>query len=432
MQQPMRIAVTGLGAVTPVGADEPSTWRALVEGRSGLAPIRAFDAPAQGFSVRVAAEVTDLELTDYLDRRAARRMDRVMQLGLVAAFQALRQAGLLRRRAPGEDMSAYELDADAVEPERVGVFIGSGLGGVATLCREEITVLQAGPRRVSPFAIPMALADSIPGAVAIAFGLKGPNMAHVSACASGANAIGEALEAIRRGAADVLVAGGSESAMTPAVVAGFQNMGALSTWAGRPELASRPFDAQRDGFVIGEGAGVLVLERLEHALARGARPLAELAGYGTTADAEHATAPAADGAGMVRAVRHGLAQAGLGPEDVACINAHGTSTPLNDAAETAAMKALLGPRAYEVPMSSIKSMVGHLLGAGGAVEAVASVRTVGTGTIPPTINLHTPDPACDLDYVPNEARAPAGGVPVVVSNSMGFGGHNAALVFRRV
>jgi 3-oxoacyl-[acyl-carrier-protein] synthase II len=276
----------------------------------------------------------------------------------------------------------------------------------------------------------MTLADSVPGAVAIRHVLKGPNMAHLSACASGANAIGEAFEAIRRGSADVMVAGGSEAAITPTVVAGFYNMGALSKWRGESVLASRPFDVERDGFVIGEGCGVLVLERLDHARARGARVYAELAGYGSTADAVHATAPAEDGDGIVRASLVALAEAGQSAADIDYVNAHGTSTPLNDAVETLALKRLLGERAYDVPVSSIKSMIGHLLGAGGAVEAVASCQTVATGGIPPTINLRSPDPACDLDYVPEGARTLPAGRRLVLSTSLGFGGHNAALLFR--
>jgi 3-oxoacyl-[acyl-carrier-protein] synthase II len=277
----------------------------------------------------------------------------------------------------------------------------------------------------------MLLADSVPGMVAIQFGLKGANIAHLSACASGTNAIGEALEHLRRGAADVMLAGGSEAGIVPLAVAGFSNMGALSRWTGDPVLASRPFDRERDGFVIGEGAGVLVLERLEFAQARGARIYAELVGYGSTADAAHATAPTEDGEGILRAIHGALEQAGLAPADIDYINAHGTSTPLNDAAETRAMKALLGERAYDVPMSSVKSMIGHLLGAGGAVEAAVCCKVLQEGLIPPTINLDHPDPECDLDYVPHEARRPDGGVGVALSNSMGFGGHNAALILRR-
>jgi len=419
---PIRVAVTGLGAVTPVGLDQPTTWSALVAGCSGLGPISRFDAAALGFESRVAAEVKGFDPAERLDPRAARRMDRVTQLAVAAAGEALADAGLL-------DPAAGRLAADGLAPERVGAFAGSALAGVETLLGEEAVYHARGARRVSPFTIPMLLADSVPGTVAIQFGLKGPNMAHLSACASGANAIGEALAAIRRGAADVMITGGSEAAIVPVVVAGFQNMGALSKWSGEPRLASRPFDAGRDGFVIGEGAGMLVLERLEHARGRGARVYAELVGYGSTADAVHATAPAEDGEGMLRAIALALAEAGLAPGDIDYVNAHGTSTPLNDAVETRVLRSLFGPRAGDVPVSSIKSMIGHLLGAGGAVEAVATVRTVESGIIPPTINLHTPDPACDLDYVPHVARRPGGGVRVALSNALGFGGHNVALLF---
>jgi 3-oxoacyl-[acyl-carrier-protein] synthase II len=424
------VVVTGLGAITPLAHDLPGTWDALVAGRSGLARISHFEPDDYGLEVTVAGEVKDFDPTAVIDRRAARRMDRVMQLGLVAAREALANAGLL---AEGDEHDAYSgtLDTSQVPPERIGVFIGSGLGGASTLLVEEATLHERGARRVSPFLVPMILADSIPGAVAIAYDLKGPNIAHVSACASGANAIGEAFEAIRRGAADVMVAGGAEAAILPSIIAGFQNMGALSKWSDPPELASRPFDIDRDGFVPGEGAGVLVLERLSHAEARGARVLGELAGYGTSADAVHVTAPAEDGEGIIRAMRAALSEAGLEPSDLEYINAHGTSTPLNDAVETRALKSLLGHRAYDVPVSSNKSMIGHLLGAGGAVEAAATVRTISTGVIPPTINLRTPDPECDLDYVPGEARRPEGGVAVAMSDSLGFGGHNVALVFRR-
>jgi 3-oxoacyl-[acyl-carrier-protein] synthase II len=421
-----RVVITGLGAVTPVGLDQPSTWDALVAGRSGLAPITAFDAVALGFDARVAAEVKGFDPSVAVDRRAARRMDRVMQLALVAAREALLDAGLLA----GEGVSA-RLDTTQVPSDRAAVYIGSGLGGVGTLLTEHRVATERGPGRVSPFMLPMTLIDSIPGMVAITYGIKGPNIAHVSACASGANAIGEAFELLRRGGADIVVAGGAESGFAPVTVAGFQNMGALSTWQGEPTLASRPFDAERDGFVPGEGAGVVVLERRAFAVARGARIRAELVGYGTTADAVHVTAPPADGEGIVRAMRVALRQAGLGPGDVAYVNAHGTSTPINDAVETRALRTVLGAHADGVPVSSNKSMIGHLLGAGGGVEAVATVRTLETGIIPPTINLHTSDPACDLDYVPNVARRPGGGVRVAMSNSLGFGGHNACLILAR-
>jgi 3-oxoacyl-[acyl-carrier-protein] synthase II len=420
----VRVVVTGLGAITPVGHDVAATWAAFVAGRSGLGPISLFDPDASGVETRVAAEVTGFDPEAHFERRVARRMDRVMQFALVAAGEALADAGLL-------EASGDVLRAGDIVPARAGVYIGSGIGGVTTLEAECGVLRDRGARRVSPFVIPMTLADSVPGSVAIHYGLKGPNMAHLSACASGANAIGEAALAIRRGVADVMVAGGSEAAITPVAVAGFYNMGALSKWQGDPVLASRPFDAQRDGFVIGEGAGVLVLEGLDHALARGAPILAELVGYGSTADASHITAPAEDGDGIYRAVDWALGEAGLTTSELSYINAHGTSTPLNDAVETVALKRILGERAYDVPISSIKSMIGHLLGAGGAVEAVASVQTLRTGIIPPTINLDTPDPACDLDYVPHTARHVPGGVDVVLSTSMGFGGHNAALLFRR-
>lgn len=424
------VVVTGLGAVTPLAHDVDGTWDAMVAGRSGVGPITSFDPSDFGLEVSVAAEVKGFVPTNLLDRRAVRRMDRVMQLGLVAAREALTDAGLL---VEDGETAGYggTLDRDAVTADRIGVFIGSGLGGAGTLLAEEAKIREKGARRVSPFLLPMILADSIPGAVAIAYGLKGPNMAHVSACASGANAIGEAGAAIRRGAADVMLAGGSEAAVLPTIIAGFQNMGALSKWSGDPVLASRPFDLERDGFVTGEGAGVLVLERAAHAKARGATIHAVLAGYGTTADAEHVTAPAEDGEGIVRAMRAALREADVATDDLDYVNAHGTSTPLNDAVETRALKMLLGRRAYDVPVSSNKSMIGHLLGAGGAVESVATVRTLVTGIVPPTVGLQTPDPACDLDYVPGEARAPTGGVESAMSNSLGFGGHNVALVFRR-
>jgi 3-oxoacyl-[acyl-carrier-protein] synthase II len=420
------IVVTGLGAVTPCGRDAAESWAAWVAGTSGLARYTTFDPSEYGLKARAVGQASAFDPEAHFDKRSIRRMDRVTQLARVAAQEAMVDAGLLRG---GPDR---ELDRDIVDPERVGVFIGSGVGGVGTLIREQAVLTTRGGDRVSPFLVPMMLADSIPGSVAIAHGLKGPNMAHLSACASGANAIGEAFETIRRGAADVMVAGGSESTIAPLVVAGFENMGALSVWDGDPVLASRPFDRERDGFVMGEGAGIVVMERRAHAEARGARIYAEIAGYGSTEDAEHITAPSEDGAGIQRAFLRALDQAGTDAAEVDYVNAHGTSTPLNDAVETRALKQLFGPRAYDVPVSSIKSMIGHLLGAGGAVEAVATCLTVDTGVIPPTINLHTPDPECDLDYVPHTARTPAEGVSLALSSSLGFGGHNVALLFRRV
>ncbi len=422
MNSPVRVVVTGLGLVTPVGLDRRASWEALVAGRSGLAPITHFDAVGMGFEATTAAEVKGFDPSPIISPREARRMDRVTQLAVVAAHEAMLDAGLL-----GEDGKL----TGAAPAERAGVYVGSGVGGIGTVVEQNDVMNARGPRRVSPFTIPMLLADSVPGMVAIQHGLKGPNMAHLSACASGANAIGEAAEAIRRGAADIMVAGGSEAGIVPLAVAGFSNMGALSKWSGDPQLASRPFDLERDGFVIGEGAGVLVLERLEQAQARGVRIYAELVGYGCAADAGHATAPLESGEGMIRAAQAALEQAGLTVADIDYINAHGTSTPLNDAVETRAMKQLMGGRAGDVPMSSIKSMIGHLLGAGGAVEAAVCCLSLQEGIILPTINLITPDPDCDLDYVPLVARRPAGGVRVALSNSMGFGGHNAALLLRR-
>lgn len=418
-----RVVVTGVGAVTPVGADAEASWAAFLAGQSGLGVISRFDVEATGSEVRIAAEVKDFDPLAYLDRKTVRRTDRVTQFALGAACEALRDAGLL------SEEGAFR--TDVVAPELVGVYIGSGVGGVETLLQQQVVLQEQGPRRVTPWLLPMMLADSVPGAVAIQYGLRGPNMAHLTACASGANAIGEAFEAIRRGAAEIMVAGGSEAAIVPLVVAGFYNMGALSKWQGEPKLASRPFDLERDGFVVGEGAAVLVLESLESARQRGARIRAEIAGYGSTADAFHVTAPDENGDGILRAMQLALRQAGVAASEVGYVSAHGTSTPLNDAVETLALKRLFGERAYSVPVSSVKSMIGHLLGAGGAVEAMVSVRVIETGWLPPTINLQTPDPACDLDYVPNQARQVPQGVEVVLSNSLGFGGHNAALVFRR-
>lgn len=419
-----RVVVTGLGAVTPVGLDAPSTWASYVAGRSGIAPIALFDAAGMGFEAKVAAEVKGFVPEDHMDRKVARRSDRVMQFAIAAAREAMADAGLL----DGDG----KIDARAYDPDRAGCYIGSGVGGVGTLIDSENVRLEKGQNRISPLAVPMILNDSTPGAVSIQHGLKGPNMSLVSACASSANAIGEALELIRRGAADMMVAGGSEAAILPVVVAGFQNMGALSKWSGDAPLASRPFDAERDGFVIGEGAAILILERLDRATARGARIYAELAGYGLSADAGHITAPSEDGDGLMRAVRMAFDSAHVTAADIDVVSAHGTSTPLNDKVETVALKTLFGERAYDVPVSSVKSMIGHLLGASGAAAALGSCMSIQTGIVTPTINLHTPDPACDLDYVPNTSRTVPGGVGGVLLNSAGFGGHNAALVFRKV
>jgi 3-oxoacyl-[acyl-carrier-protein] synthase II len=406
-----RVVITGLGLVTPVGNDVAQTWDALVAGRSGVGPITHFDAAA--YSTRIAAEVKDFDPAALFGRKDARRMDRYTQFALAAAGQALDDAGLVVTEG---------------NAHRIGVVIGSGLGGVISLMDQADVLRERGPNRVSPFLVPMILSDSASGQVAINYGLKGPNFAVVSACATGANAIGEAAEVIRRGVADIMVAGGAEAVIVPVAFAGFGAMQAISTRNDEPEHASRPFDAKRDGFVIAEGGGVVVLESAEHAQARGARAYAELAGYGATADAYHITAPDATGDGPARAMRAALGQAGVTPEQIGYLNAHGTSTALNDKGETGAIKNVFGEHAYRLPVSSTKSMTGHLLGAAGAVEAVFSVLTLVYGILPPTINYEFPDPECDLDYVPNEARHAF--VDYVMSNSFGFGGHNACLLFK--
>lgn len=406
-----RVAITGLGTITPLGHDVQSTWQALTEGRSGGGRISLFDP--SNLKAQIAAEVKNFDPTQYFEPKEARRLDRYVQFALVAAGQALKDSGL---------------EITAQNAERVGVVYGTGIGGIGTLLKEHDVMLAKGPGRVGPFFVPMMLADTAPGLIAITHGCKGPNMSVSSACASSANAMGEALNMVRYGRADAIVVGGAEAGLLPLAVAGFAVMQALTTRNDDPEHASRPFDAQRDGFLPAEGGGAMVLESLEHAKARGARIYAELAGYGATADAYHITAPDPDGAGPARAMRVALQDAGESPEDVDYLNAHGTSTPLNDAMETLAIKAVFGDRAYRMPISSSKSMLGHLLGAAGVVEGVVCVKTIETGLITPTINYQNPDPQCDLDYVPNQARSQP--VRVAVSNSFGFGGHNASLVFR--
>lgn len=408
----IQVVITGLGAVTPVGNDVPSMWQALLEGRSGVGPITAFDATP--LETRFAAEVKGFDPGVWVSRKDARRMDRFTQFAVAAAAQAIADAGL---------------QITPANAQRVGVVIGSGIGGITTILAEAETMRTKGPARVSPFLIPMMLSDTAAGQVAIQFGAKGPNLSVISACATGANAIGEAGEMIRRGAADVVLAGGAESGMVSLAIAAFNVMGAISRRNDAPQKASRPFDAHRDGFVFGEGAGVVVLESLEHARARGARLYAELAGYGASADAYHITAPQEDGEGAAAAMQMALDQASLGPADIHYINAHGTSTPLNDVSETKAIKRVFGEHAYRLPISSTKSMMGHLLGAAGAVEAIVCIKALQDGLLPPTINYETPDPDCDLDYVPNVARrAP---IETAMSNSFGFGGHNACLILRR-
>jgi 3-oxoacyl-[acyl-carrier-protein] synthase II len=410
-----RVVVTGMGAVTALGQGVAPTWDGLVAGRSGVRTIETFD-PSR-LTSRIAAEVPAFDSSGVVDRKDARRMDRYIQFGLVAAREALDQAGF---RGP--------LEGDLAE--RTGVILGSGLGGGTTLATNMETMALRGPDRLSPFFIPMGIANIAAGQVAIQFGPLGPNFATVSACASGGHAVGEAYETIRRGDADVMIAGGSEAGLHEAWVGAFCAMRALSTRNDDPAAASRPFDRDRDGFVMGEGCGVLVLEALEHALARGATPLAELVGYGATADGFHLTLPSPGGSGAVRAARRALEKAGLSPADIDHVNAHATSTPEGDRAEAQAIRTILGERAPEVPITANKSMLGHTLGAAGAIEAIASVMAIRTDTIPPTINLEHPDEAAEgLDLTPGAAAHRR--VDTVLSNSFGFGGQNTALIFTR-
>jgi 3-oxoacyl-[acyl-carrier-protein] synthase II len=397
--------------VTPLGLNVAQTWEGLLSGRSGAGEITRFD-PC-GFETRIACEVKGFDPGQYLDRKDARRMDRFTHLAIAATGEALADAKLPITPDNAED---------------VGVIVGTGIGGIETLSQQFKVLHDKGPERLSPFLCTMMTANMGAGHISILFGMRGPNFCTVSACASGAHAVGEAFETVRRGAAKVMVAGGAEAPVVPIAIGTFNSMRALSTRNDAPEKASRPFDVERDGFVIGEGAGILVLEDLDHALARGARIHAELVGYGATADASHVTAPAEGGAGALGAMIQALGQAGLRPEDVDYVNAHGTSTPLNDRAETQALKTLFGERAGCVPVSSTKSMTGHLLGAAGAVEAIICALAIRDGIVPPTINLDHPDPDCDLDYVPHRSRRAM--VRTALSNSLGFGGHNACLIVR--
>jgi len=407
-----RIVVTGLGCLSPLAKDWPNTWKALEAGISGVAPITHFDASR--YKTRFAAEVKDFDPVALFGSKEARRMDRFTQFALAAALQAVEHSGL---------------KIDDANRDRIGALIGTGIGGVSTMTEQMSVLAERGPDRVSPFLVPMMLADTAPGMVAIKLGIRGPNLAVITACATGSNTIGEATEMIRRGSADVILAGGAEAAVVPLALAGLGVMNALSTRNDDPQCASRPFDLNRDGFVVGEGAAVLVLESLEYAQGRGARILAEVTGYGTSDDAYHISAPAENGAGAALCMNLALESANLRPEEVDYINAHGTSTLLNDKSETAAIKTVFGAQAYKVPISSTKSMTGHLLGASGALEAAVCVQVLLDGLLPPTINYETPDPECDLDYVPNRARQKA--VRHVMSNSFGFGGHNATLILSR-
>jgi len=410
-----RVVVTGMGALSALGPDVASTWEGLVAGRSGIRTTQTFD-PSRVDS-RIAAEVPDFDPSAVIDRKDARRMDRYIQFGLVVAREALAQAGL-----PGR--------LEGSLAERTGVIMGSGLGGVTTLFDNVLVMAERGPDRISPFFIPMGIANVGSGQIAITFGAMGPNFATVSACATGAHAIGEAWETIRRGDADLMLAGGTEAAIHEAVVGGFSSMKALSTRNDEPTKASRPFDRDRDGFVIAEGAGVLVLEALESAVARGAEPLAELIGYGATADASHITLPAPGGAGAVRAGRRALEKAGISANEVDHVNAHATSTPEGDSAELLGLRTLLGDHAPDVAITANKSMLGHSLGAAGALESIATIQALRTGVVPPTINLEHPDEAAEgLDLTPLVAAKRT--MSIALNNSFGFGGQNAALIFRR-
>ncbi|MEB3305605.1 MAG: beta-ketoacyl-ACP synthase II [Cyanobacteriota bacterium] len=408
-----RVVVTGLGAVTPIGNDVQEYWEGLCSGRNGVAGITLFDSSRH--ACRFAAEVKNFNPAGWLEPKEAKRWDRFCQFGVVAAKQAIGHAGLV---------------IDGSNAQRIGVSIGSGVGGLLMMESQAHVLADRGPDRVSPFCVPMMIPNMATGLAAIALGARGPSSAVATACAAGSNAIGDAFRLIQLGLADAMVCGGAESAITPLGVAGFSSAKALSFRNDDPSTASRPFDLERDGFVIGEGAGVIVLESLEHAQQRGASVLAEIVGYGTTCDAHHITAPSPGGVGGAEAMRLALADARLEPEAVDYINAHGTSTQANDSNETAAIKAALGDQAYRTPVSSTKSMTGHLLGGSGGIEAVAAVLAIGHNVVPPTINYTNPDPACDLDVVPNTAREHP--VNVVLSNSFGFGGHNVCLAFRRM
>jgi 3-oxoacyl-[acyl-carrier-protein] synthase II len=408
-----RVVVTGMGAVTPVGNTVAATWDSLVAGRSGIAPITKFDASS--FPVRIAAEVKDFTPGDYMDRKDVKRSDIYTQYAVVASSMAMQDAGLT--------------DRSGMDPDRLGVIIGSGIGGLKSFEEQHDVYRERGPSKISPFFIPMFIADIAAGIVSMQFGAKGPNYATVSACATSAHAIGDAFRTIQYGDADIMITGGAEATVTPMAIGGFANMKALSERNDTPATASRPFDATRDGFVMGEGAGVVILEELEHALARGARIYAEIVGYGATGDAYHLTAPAPEGEGAQRAMKRALRDAGLTPDGVQYINAHGTSTPAGDLNETRAIEAVFGDEARKVNVSSTKSATGHMLGAGGAVEFIVSSLVVREGIIPPTINYEHPDPELTLNYTPNEAVRRD--VTAALSNSFGFGGHNVTLAVRR-
>ncbi|MBB5149226.1 MULTISPECIES: beta-ketoacyl-ACP synthase II [Ureibacillus] len=407
-----RVVITGIGAVTPLGNTVDETWSAIKEGKSGIGPLTRVDAEL--FPAKVAAEVKDFDIEQYIDRKEARKMDRFTHYALASALMAVKDA----------DLVINEENAN-----RVGVWIGSGIGGMETYEQQFEVFQKRGARRVSPFFVPMMIPDMASGQVSIYLGAKGPNACTVTACASGTNSIGDAFKVIQRGDADVMITGGTEAPIVKMAVAGFCSSTALSLNTD-PATASRPFDKERDGFVMGEGAGILVLEEYEHAKARGAKIYAEIVGYGATGDAYHITAPAPNGEGAARAIQQAIEDAGIDPTEIGYINAHGTSTPYNDLYETMAVKTVFGDHAYKLAMSSTKSMTGHLLGAAGGIEAIFTALALKEGILPPTINLHNPDPECDLDYVPNEARK--ADIQYAMSNSLGFGGHNASLVFKKI
>ncbi len=412
MENQRRVVITGMGAISSLGLDVETIWQNLLAGESGAGPVTRFDA--SGYLTRIACEVKDFDPREYMDAKDARRFDPFVQFAVACAHQAVKQACL---------------QIDESNADRIGVILGTAIGGLVTVHKGYEALFSKGPMRVNPLTGAMMLPDMASGQIAITFGVRGPNHCVISACATGNTALGEAFEVIRRGDADVMIAGSSEACMTPFALAAFHRTGAMSQRNDDPKRASRPFDAQRDGFVFGEGAGVVVMESLEHARARGVRPLAEFIGYGSSADAFHISAPAEDGIGAVLSMGRALEKAGIRPEDVDYINAHGTSTPLNDIAETRAIKTVFGEHAYNIPISSTKSMTGHMMGAAGAMEAIVCVKTLQEGIIHPTINYEYPDPECDLDYVPNEPRR--ADVKIALSNSFGFGGHNATIILRK-
>jgi 3-oxoacyl-[acyl-carrier-protein] synthase II len=411
MMEKRRVVVTGIGAVTPLGNDAGTTWNNIIEGVSGIGPVTRLNA--DDFPAKVAAEVKEFNVENFIDKKDARKMDRFTHYAVAASLMAVKDSGL---------------EITDENAPRVGVWIGSGIGGMETFEQQHETFMNRGYRRVSPFFVPMMIPDMATGQVSITLGARGFNSCTVTACATGTNSIGDAFKVIQRGDADVMVTGGAEAPITKMSFAGFCANTALSTNQD-PQKASRPFDKDRDGFVMGEGAGIVVLEDLEHALARGAKIYAEIVGYGATGDAYHITAPAPEGEGGARAMKMALDDAGLAPEEVGYINAHGTSTEYNDKYETMAIKSVFGEHSYKLAVSSTKSMTGHLLGAAGGIEAIFTILALKEGILPPTINLETPDPDCDLDYVPNTARKQQ--ITAAISNSLGFGGHNATIAFRK-